>query len=156
MAPLQQARSPTTTQMRKNYLSTGTGYLHLNCQALSYQHRPRMENPSGKSPCNSSSPLTGHQKALVMEWLGASSLRALHGSPAGDSWQQHSSMGFQVGRAAMLLSLTVPPATNLPFPPHAVRNGRRGEKSVSHFIMDECSSFQEGERGSNEKVLILK
>lgn len=89
MAPLQQARSPTIAQMRKNYLSTGTGYQYLHCQALAHQHRPRMENLNGRSPCNSSSPLTGHQKALAMEWLGAPSLRALHGSPAGDNWQQH-------------------------------------------------------------------
>lgn len=89
-----------------------------------------------------------------MEWLSASSLRALHGSPAGDSWQQHGIPGGKGYNAVM--SSTVPLATHLPFPLHAVKNGRRGEKSVSHFIMDECSSFQEGERESNEKVLILK
>jgi len=41
------------------------------------------------------------------------------------------------------MSSTVPPATHLPLPPHAVKNGRRREKRKRHFIMDECSSLQE-------------
>lgn len=95
-----------------------------------------MENPHGKSAPKRCSSLAGDQKVTAAAGGMILSLRALQvtstGYPAA-AWALASSGN----RRGAIMSSAVPPATHLPLPPHAVKNGRQGEKRKSHFITAE-------------------
>lgn len=139
------AHSPQWQTLWK-YMIASTGNGWISTPALQSPHHQgaggRMENPNGRRSWKRCSPLAGDWKAAATAGRMLWSLRALRVTSTGYPAAARALASFG-NRCGAIMSSSVPPATHLPLPPHAVKSGRRGEKRERRFVMDECSSLQE-------------